>query len=195
MKKIDSNQSSEAACGSPQLQIFLDAGFSQASADAIAEIDVTMQRIRRSIQKREFVVEILKEIAPDLELSHLDALSAIGNWKYEPTPDEAEVTVGLVAERLELDPSRASRIVAELVEMGYARRIASQVDARRICIAATEKGWAFAHEFRRRKWEMMSRGLQGWTEDEVLMFRTLLDRFSQWGKRGLESLAPKAAAE
>lgn len=194
MTKIDSNPQG-GPCSPPQLQIFRDSGFSEQAAQAIADIDHTMMRIRRGMQKRELVTEILKQIAPELELSHLDAISAVGNWKYEPTDDNNEVTVGLVAERLNLDPSRASRLISELVELGYVRRVASQLDARRICIALTEKGGTFADEFRHRKWVHLSRGLEGWTEAELVTFRELLGRFSEWSKRGLEPMAAKVAAE
>src|SRR5690606_40601178 len=42
-----------------------------------------------------------------------------------------ETMVATVAERLGIDPSRASRLVSEMVEAGYARRAVSQADARR----------------------------------------------------------------
>jgi hypothetical protein len=92
-----------------QLLIFLDAGFSPAAAEAISRIDVIMQRIRRGMIKRKFVVEILKELDPSIDIMQLDVLGVIANWKLEPgTSPVPEVTVGLVAERASRSLARQS---------------------------------------------------------------------------------------
>ena len=111
------------------------------------------------------------------------------------TPDDAdrEVTVGTIAERLGIDPSRASRLVSDVVDKGYIRREASQADSRRIVLVATEKGWEFGEEFRHRKGEMLARALKTWSQDELVLFDELLDRYSRWGREGLKEL--KASAE
>jgi DNA-binding MarR family transcriptional regulator len=171
-----------------QRAIFRDAGFSAKAADAIVGIDGIMQRIRRSMMKREFVGEMLKGLDPNIDMLQLDVMSVIANWHPEPGGvTDPEVTVGTVAEKLKIDPSRASRLVAEIVDHGYARRVASQADARRICLEVTEKGRAFGDAFRRRKSEMLSLGLQGWTEEELLTFERLLERYSNWGPKGMEA--------
>ena len=69
--------------------------------------------------------------------------------------------------------------------------MASQQDSRRIVLEPTEKGVAFGEEFRARKTAILTAGLEGWTEDELVTFARLVERFSDWGKRGLE--ARKAA--
>ena len=176
-----------------RLRQFVDAGFSPEGAAAIYQIDIIMQRVRRGLARREFVAEILAAIDPSMELAHLDVMSVISHWKYEAAADSgSEVTVGLVAEKLGVDPSRASRLVAEIVDKGYARRVASQADARRICVEPTEKGWALSGEFRRRKWDMLAQGLKGWSNEELVLFADLLDRFSYWDKGGIEA-RPKAS--
>ncbi|WP_408907435.1 MarR family transcriptional regulator [Streptomyces albidoflavus] len=50
------------------------------------------------------------------------------------------MTVGFFADRLAVDPSRASRIVAEAVKSGFVRRVASQEDGRRSCLDEAERG-------------------------------------------------------
>jgi DNA-binding MarR family transcriptional regulator len=57
-------------------------------------------------------------------------------------PPEAggEVTVGVVAERLAIDPSTASRLVAEAIRAGYLARAASGADGRRVRLALTDAG-------------------------------------------------------
>lgn len=169
----------DAAC-------YRQAGFSPQAAEAIVKIDATMTKIRRSMTRRELVLEILQELDSQLDLAGLDVMSAVMHWHADNEADASrEVTVGTVAERLGIDPSRASRIVADVVERGYIRRAASQADSRRIVLEPTEKGVAFGNEFRSRKSEVLSAGLRDWTEEELTTFARLIDRFSTWGTRGL----------
>lgn len=172
-------------------EVYIAAGYSPEAAAAIVRIDATMQRMRRSISKREFVADVLREMDAGIDLQLLDVMGAVSHWHPENLEDAGrEVTVGTVAERLHIDPSRASRLVSELVDKGYIRRVASQTDSRRIVLEATEKGWAFGEEFRRRKGAMLGRALKCWTEDELVTFDRLLDRYSHWGKEGLKPTPP-----
>ena len=159
------------------------AGFSPDAAAAIVRIDAAMTRIRRSMQKREHVSAIIAELDPALDLPRLDVIIAVMNWHPESPEDAArEVTVGTVAERLGVDPSRASRLVADVIDLGYIRRAASQADSRRIVLEGTEKGTALSTAFRERKSAAMARGLANWTEDELKVFAGLVERFTLWSK-------------
>lgn len=163
------------------IDLALDRGLSPAAAEAVASIDAVMHKVRRSIQRRDFGRQVMAKLDPSLEVTHLDAISAIAHnpvWSAEePVP---EVTVGLIAERLGIDPSRASRVVADVVERGYAKRVASQLDARRICLELTGKGRNFVEAVRRNKLEIFARALGKWNERELVVFASLLDRFSNW---------------
>jgi DNA-binding MarR family transcriptional regulator len=90
------------------------------------------------------------------------------------------VTVGTVAERLNVDPSRASRIVADAVEAGVVRRVASQTDARRICLELTDAGRLHALAVRKYKWRRFADALGDWPEDELVEFARLFSKFSGW---------------
>lgn len=153
-------------------------GLSPRAAEAVASIDAVMHKIRRSIQRRDFGRRVLDKLDVDLEVAHLDAISAIAH--QSPDEPNEEVTVGLIAERLALDPSRASRLSADVVERGYARRVASQQDARRICLELTDKGQRFVDAVRRNKWDLFASALGKWNENELVVFAALLDRFSGW---------------
>jgi DNA-binding MarR family transcriptional regulator len=155
-------------------------GMSTDAANALASIDEVMNRIRRSIIKREFGRKVLQLLDSDLELVHMDVLSAVGHENPDAPAAGEEVTVGLVAERLAIDPSRASRLVADVVERGYVRRVASQADSRRICLALTGRGVAFMQAVRETKWRVFSASLGKWDEAELITFARLLDRFSNW---------------
>jgi len=163
------------------VELALARGLSPAASEAVASIDAVMHKFRRSIQRRDFGRQVMARLDPALEVAHLDAISAIAHnpvWSADgPVP---EVTVGLIAERLGIDPSRASRVVADVVERGYARRVASQQDARRICLELTGKGQDFVEAVRRNKLEIFARALGKWNEQELVVFAALLDRFSNW---------------
>ena len=151
-------------------------GLSENAAEAVASIDAVMHKVRRSIQRRDFGRLVMAQLDPSLDVSHLDAISAIAH----KGDDVAEVTVGLVAERLAIDPSRASRVTSDLVERGYLRRVASQQDARRICLELTGKGANFVEAVRRNKVQVFTRALAQWNEHELMVFAALFERFSNW---------------
>lgn len=153
-------------------------GLSEAAADAVAAIDAVMNKVRRSVQRRDFGRLILARIDPSLEVGHLDAIVALSAVAGDTRQDE--VTVGVIAERMGIDPSRASRISADLVERGYAFRVASQLDARRICLKLTAKSERLVTAVRQTKWQIFAESLAQWDEQELVTFARLLERFSAW---------------
>jgi DNA-binding MarR family transcriptional regulator len=153
-------------------------GLTEAAAEAVAAIDAVMNKVRRSIQRRDFGRLILARIDPSLEVSHLDAISAIAHNPVVGDTPQYEVTVGIIAERLGIDPSRASRISADIVERGYAFRVASQLDARRICLKLTAKGERLVTAVRQTKWRIFAESLAQWDEQELVTFAKLLERFA-----------------
>ena len=153
-------------------------GLSEAAADAVATIDAVMNKVRRSVQRRDFGRLILARIDPSLEVGHLDAIVALSAVAGDSRQDE--VTVGVIAERMGIDPSRASRISADLVERGYAFRVASQLDARRICLKLTAKSERLVTAVRQTKWQIFAESLAQWDEQELVTFARLLERFAGW---------------
>jgi DNA-binding MarR family transcriptional regulator len=158
----------------------LSSGMSEPAAKAVAAIDAVMGKVRRSIQRRDFGRLILARVDPSLEVSHLDAIIAIAQNPVVSNGPQDEVTVGIIAERLGIDPSRASRISADLVERSYAFRVASQLDARRICLRLTAKGERFVTAVRQTKWRIFAGSLAQWDEQELVTFAALLERFAGW---------------
>jgi DNA-binding MarR family transcriptional regulator len=158
----------------------LSSGLSEAAAKAVAAIDAVMSKVRRSIQRRDFGRLLLARIDPSLEVSHLDAIIAIAHNPAVSNNTQEEVTVGIIAERLQIDPSRASRISADIVERGYAFRVASQLDARRICLKLTARGERFVAAVRQTKWRIFAGSLAQWDEQDLVTFAALLERFAGW---------------
>jgi DNA-binding MarR family transcriptional regulator len=170
-------------------------GMSHDAANAIASIDVTMTRFRRNMARREFARTVMGRLDSDLDLAHLDVMSAVSGFACEPAAPAGEVTVGFVAEQMAIDPSRASRLVAEVVDRGYVRRVASQQDSRRICLELTPKGEQFIDAFREMKWDTFARSLGSWSEADLVTFAKLLDRFSSWTKAAFDTEAPAKKRE
>lgn len=137
-----------------------------------ALISASLGRMRMMIGRRIIGRIALQQTEPGLELTHLDVIDAV----RRRAPD-GEVTVGAIAEFIRVDPSRSSRLVADLVQRGLLRRTVSQEDARRSVVELTER----AHEYFR----VADRVKQGfirditadWSGEDLDRFAILLDRF------------------
>lgn len=74
----------------------------------------------------------------------------------------------------------SSLLVAEVVERGYVRRVASQLDSRRTCLELTPKAQGLVDAVRQNKYELFSRALGKWHERELVVFAALFERFQNW---------------
>ncbi|KRB01687.1 hypothetical protein ASD83_06560 [Devosia sp. Root685] len=173
--------------------VLLQAGHDAETAEAVLAIDALMQKWRRRAQKRELGNRALAHLKIGLDLAQFDVLIAIAG----PTePDEApgETMVATVAERVNIDPSRASRLVSEMVDQGYARRAVSQADARRTIIELTDRGVAVVEAVRAYKFLVMGDFLAEWSAEDLAAFVPLLKRFGSW-MDGIDPAAEKYADE
>ena len=159
------------------------AGIAEATVEAVVGIDALLQNWRRRAMKRELGQKALVALRIGIDLAQLDVLFAI-----EAPVDEfgemagGETMVASVAERLAIDPSRASRVVSEMVEAGYARRAVSQADARRTIIELTNTGRAVVEAVRACKFLIMGDYLSGWSAEELATFMPLLRKFGHWSE-------------
>lgn len=169
------------------------AGIDPVTAKAAMDIDRLMQKWRRRAMKRELGHRALVDLKIDLELAQLDVLAAI-DGAFADAESIGEVMVSTVAERLNIDPSRASRLVSEMVEQGYARRTVSQADARRTLIELTGRGHAIVEAVRAYKFLIMGDFLTEWDADELAAFVPMLKRFGTW-MDGIDPSTEKHAAE
>jgi len=144
----------------------------QVESEEIVHIGQVMTRMRLLIGRRLIGRLAIQNIAPDLELSHLDVLDAVRRAETA-----GEVTVGAIAEILRVDPSRASRIVAEMVTRGVLRRKASQADARRIVVVMTALGHRLVSEIQAQKHAVVQGIVADWPAADIEAFATLFDRF------------------
>lgn len=163
------------------LALLQRAGISETAINATMAIDAVLQTWRRQVQKRELGQHALADLGIELDLAQFDVLVAIDAPRIEFGDAAGEAMVATVAERLSIDPSRASRLVSELVAAGYAARAASQQDARRTIVELTPLGRSVLEAVRGYKWLIMGTFLADWTAEEMETFIPLLQRFSQWG--------------
>jgi DNA-binding MarR family transcriptional regulator len=110
------------------------------------------------------------------ELSRALVVQAVEPGPAEP---DREVTVGLVAERLGVDPSTASRLVAETIRAGYLARAASPVDARRVRLELTVAGRELAENVRRYQGVVFEQVTRDWSDRERQEFARLFITFAR----------------
>jgi DNA-binding MarR family transcriptional regulator len=142
--------------------------------DSIATIERAMVRMRRS-QTRRFLGRLAaREAREPVDFSLWGVVDAV---EEGPDPDGEPVSVGTVAQRLGIDPSRASRVVSKAVEAGYVRRVAAQSDARRSGLELTETGRRLAEEAHRFRRSFFAHVVRDWPAADVGEFARLLTRF------------------
>lgn len=136
----------------------------------LERVSDTLGRIRLLIGRRMIARTAIANTVPGLELSHLDVLDVMQRI-------EGEVTVGAIAEGMRIDPSRGSRLVADLVSRGVLKRDASQEDGRRSLLVLTRLGHRLLAERRAVKAALLSDVLTDWPEGDLARFSTMFERF------------------
>lgn len=170
------------------------AGIDPATAEAVMDIDWVMQKWRRRAMKRELGTRALQDLKIGIDLAQLDVLTVIVGHVNDTETQGDEVMVSTVAERLNIDPSRASRLVGDMVDQGFARRAVSQADARRTIIELTPRGETVVDAVRAYKFLIMGDFLAEWDAAELAAFIPMIKRFGTW----MDSIDPsteKHAAE
>jgi DNA-binding MarR family transcriptional regulator len=143
--------------------------------DAVARIDAALARLRRSMIRRGLGRRVLDELSLAIEPAIVEVVDAID----EAVRSEADgVSVATVAERLVVDPSQASRLVAEAVRAGLVERLASQADGRRSLLRLTDSGRGLIAATRQAKRRLLGAQIDDWSDAEVAAFADLLGRFS-----------------
>lgn len=91
---------------------------------------------------------------------------------------EAPLSVSEVAEAVSVDQPRASRLIQQAVDMGFARREADPDDARRTRIVLTDDGRRIARGFRGHRHDMVRTALGTFTPEERDEFVRLFTQFA-----------------
>ena len=109
-----------------------------------------------------------------------------------------------LAARMELDASTASRHVRGLEQLGLVRRSPDPDDGRAFRVELTEQGIEQWESSARRRMELLSEAMEGWSEDDVVTFERLMTRFADgvttltdtpsgaaWADKGWAAVAPR----
>lgn len=153
-------------------------GHSPDAAQALVDFDAAAFVWHRLAARGEMPRKLLAEMGQVLEISQFHSLTAIlriqggkGHCPAQPA------TIGLLAEELNLDPSRASRIASDLIAAGYLRREAAQDDGRKSVLVLTERAEAIFCTFRDLRFDKVMDVFNGWTDDEIIQFSALFTRY------------------
>ncbi len=139
-----------------------------------------MIRLRRSVSRRSLgrraAEEVFAQVGAELSLSELAVVDAVEEGA--PAPGH-EVTVGLVAERLDLDPSRASRLVSAAIKAGLILRVASQADGRQVHLELTARGLQVVDAMHTARQGAFNEVMSDWSDHDRGEFARLLTKFTQ----------------
>lgn len=145
------------------------------AGDLTRQIERSMLSIRRGMSRRTLGQVLTTHMRPAVSLSVLAVIDTV----EQSSGDGAEVvSVGTVARQMAIDPSRASRLVAEAIEAGYVRRVACQSDGRRTGLELTPAAGPVTEQAHRIRREYYQNLMSGWTPAEQRTFSRLLARFT-----------------
>ncbi len=154
------------------------AGFDDMATSALMDLDSALFQWNRMALKGEFPGQILAQMDTDLELGQFHALTAVTRIVFGIGRDAPEQpTIGLLAEEMNIDPSRASRVASDLIARGYLRRDAAQEDGRKSILVMTDKARDLFDQFRIRKWEKLIAMYSTWTSEEISCFARLVGKY------------------
>lgn len=102
----------------------------------------------------------------------------VGAVLLGPLSEHGPLRSSVLAECVYLDPSRVSRMIAHLVEVGYVERRADPADGRATILAVTAAGEGALGRVRRRREEFLAGVVADWSEHERRQLAVLLDRFT-----------------
>ncbi|MCR8725208.1 MarR family winged helix-turn-helix transcriptional regulator [Frigidibacter sp. ROC022] len=166
-------------------------GLADAAIPALLDFDTANFQWHRVVARGEIMQSILNRLKVDLDLSLYQGLLALIRIQAGVGREAAQPTIGLVAEEMAVDPSRASRIVSELVNRGYVRREVAQDDGRRSVLSLTPRGFELLGRFRAEKWQIMARVFRDWEPESVAHFARSIRAYTE----SVQAVMAERAAE
>lgn len=139
-----------------------------------AAIDAALFRLRR-VWARPLRPRTVGEPGRFIQMSTVMVIGAVHRLAMECP----EVTVGAVAEYMDVDPSTASRLVNDAIAAGFVGRETSRVDARRVRLVLTERGRRVRDAVARHRRARIDRLISDWDPAERETFARLLTRFAE----------------
>lgn len=138
----------------------------------VEEIRQGLVTLRRLFQRKELTELWASAFGENTQLDYTELRLLDAVAMEQPT------TVGDVAVRLGIDPSRASRQVARAVAGGTLERRAEQRDGRKVVLAVTRKGAALQARGSDLTRARIALAVEDWSEADREKFARLLVRFA-----------------
>ncbi len=169
------------------------AGFGPEAVTALLDYDMASFQHYRMVVKGELVSALIDRLGLDLDIAHFQGLMAVLRIRGGVGRPATDPTIGLVAEEMSVDPSRASRIVAGLVSRGYVARQAAQDDGRKSVLTPTEAGYAVLREFKQARWKVLSQVFKGWKAKDIAAYARSIRAYTEGMHAAIAELraAPK----
>ncbi|MFI0421685.1 MarR family winged helix-turn-helix transcriptional regulator [Spongiactinospora sp. 9N601] len=145
----------------------------QRTAPGVA-IDVALFRLRR-MWARPLRARKAGDPARPIQMSNVMVVGAVSRLGKE----SAEVTVGNVAEHMDVDPSTASRLVNDAIAAGFVEREPSQIDARRVRLVPSAAGRRVLDAVTRHRRAYLDSLMADWSEEDRAAFARLITRFAE----------------
>lgn len=144
----------------------------------VAEIDQAAFQLRR-LWAKPHLVRKLRETCEQgerpIQMSNLMVIHVVSRLTDETDED---VTVGAVAERLDIDPSTASRLVGHAIDAGFITREPSSRDARRAHLGLTGAGRRVKETTDQFRLRFIADLVADWPSTDRAEFARLLRRFT-----------------
>jgi DNA-binding MarR family transcriptional regulator len=158
----------------------------------VAEIERAAFQLRRLWTKPQLLRHLRErcEQGDGIQLSNLMVIYAVADLGE----DHDDVTVGAVADRLDVDPSTGSRLVGHAIDAGFVSRRPSRVDARRANLDLTDAGRTLKELADGFRYRFIAELVADWTDAERAEFARLLRRFSDAAARFPPATGPAAPA-
>lgn len=146
--------------------------------DAINQVDQAVFRLRRIWQKPTLNRQLRAARGDDSAQVHLSNIFVVHAIARVAAECDSEITIGAVADRLDVDPSTASRLVGGAIEAGMVTRRASEADARRAQLTLTDAGRAVLDHAANVRRKYIGGLMADWSAEDKETFGRLLARFS-----------------
>lgn len=137
----------------------------------------------RTFSKLPMRQSLLEQSVQSVELSQILVVQAIEG----ATENGQAATVGDVAAALAIDPSTASRLVAQSIRTGYLTRVAAQHDGRAVHLALTTTGRTLADHAHHYQRAVFAQVTGDWSAEERYTFARLFVKFADAVTKALET--------
>jgi DNA-binding MarR family transcriptional regulator len=145
----------------------------------IRSIERAIIRIARSMGRRDLGRQVERSLGSRVDVSFLPVVGAVDELNGSAAP-----TIKDIARHLDVHHSRASRLVKDTIRSGLVIRLASQDDARKSCIALSDKGQKIAAAIHTARAKFFATRLKGWSKADRRKLAVLLARFAEKDTEG-----------